>query len=417
MKRLIPVLLLVTAFAQAHHEPLLSAPEVAAWREDIAALTAGIEGVHPNPYWRNGKEAFDAVVSEALAALPAMTRTQAILGLARIANDIDGHSYFAVEQAGADFGMAPLWLYGFDDGLFVVEAKEPYRSAIGQRLVGIGEHGIDEVLGALAPHFVYDNTVSWRISHGVWPLFGDALHAFGFTEDPAHIPFVLEDAGGARTVLAAGLIPADDYAAWTSWFWPGRMPQRMDQLYLQRHLDDAFWLTSLDGGVLYVQYNQTYATAAGGTNLAAFARQVAEALAGQAYDRLILDLRHNGGGNNSTYPPLLAVLRGFARDSQLIVLTSRHTYSAAVNLAIDLERSVPVTFVGEATGGRPNLYSDAVTVRLPNSGLSAQISTRYWQKSEADDPREAVMPDVVVPVLADDWFGGRDAALEAALGL
>ncbi len=299
----------------------------------------------------------------------------------------------------------------------MVSAQPPYQSAIGQRLVGVGEHGIDEVLRALAPHFVYDNAFSKRINHGVWPLFGDALHALGFTDDPTRIPFVLEDAVGARTVLSTGLVPPDDHAAWTDWFWPGRMPQRREQLYLQRHLDDSFWFGPLADGVLYLQYNMTYATTAGGSTMAAFARQVGEALADGTYTKLVLDLRHNGGGNNTTYPPLLAVLRDFARDGELVVLISRHTYSAAVNLAIDLERSVPVTFVGEATGGRPNLYSDAVTMRMPRSGLSAQISTRYWQKSEADDPREAVMPDVVVPVLAVDWFGGRDAALEVALGL
>ncbi len=111
MKRLVAGLLgLFFASAIAHHEPLLSVAEVTAWQEDIAALTAGIERVHPNPTWRNGKEAFDAVVAEVMVGLPGMTRTQAILGAARIANDIDGHSYFAVEQAGAAFGMAPLWL-------------------------------------------------------------------------------------------------------------------------------------------------------------------------------------------------------------------------------------------------------------------------------------------------------------------
>lgn len=194
------------------------------------------------------------------------------------------------------------------------------------------------------------------------------------------------------------------------------MPQRSEQLYLQRHLDDSFWFTEFEN-TLFIQYNLTFATTAGGLSMSAFARQLEDALAARPYARVILDMRHNGGGNNTTYPPLLRVLRGLPAETTLVVLTSRHTYSAAVNLAVDLERSVPVTFVGEPTGGRPNLFSDARIVRLPNSGLVANISSRYWQKSDADDPREAVMPDVVVPVLSEDWFGGRDAALEAALKL
>lgn len=230
------------------------------------------------------------------------------------------------------------------------------------------------------------------------------------------MPFALRGASGELLHVEAGTIPPDEYATWTNWFWPGRMPQRSEQLYLQRHLDDSFWFTEFEN-TLFIQYNLTFATTAGGLSMSAFARQLEDALAARPYARVILDMRHNGGGNNTTYPPLLRVLRGLPAETTLVVLTSRHTYSAAVNLAVDLERSVPVTFVGEPTGGRPNLFSDARIVRLPNSGLVANISSRYWQKSDADDPREAVMPDVVVPVLSEDWFGGRDAALEAALKL
>lgn len=412
----------LVGWASAHHEPVLTAEEVAAWREDINALVAGIEQVHPDHHSRNGEEAFSAVVADVLESLPGMTRTQAVLGVARIANDLDGHSFFAVEQAGVAFGMAPLWLYDFDDGIYVVEAQEPYRSLIGLEVVGIGDHPIDEVLAALEPHFVYDNQYSHRVNRAIWSLFGDALHAFGFTADPERVPFVLRDAGGGLISVEAVTIPPDEYVAWTDWYWPGRMPQRADQLYLRRHLDDSFWFTAIEGesegeDAIFVQYNLTFATTSDGTSMSTFARQLEEALAERHYSRLILDMRHNGGGNNTTYPPLLRVLRQLPEGTVLVVLTSRHTYSAAVNLAIDLERSVPVTFVGEPTGGRPNLFSDARVVRLPHSSLVANISSRYWQKSDVDDPREAVMPHIVVPVLSEDWFGGRDRALEAALGL
>lgn len=411
------IIVAVAGLAFAHHEPALTPDQVEAWREDIGALVTGIERVHPNPTWRNGAEAFEAIVADVLASLPSMTLTQAALGAARIANDLDGHSFFAVEQPGVAFGMAPLWLYDFDDGLFVVEAQEPYRSLIGLQVVGIGDTPIEEVLAALEPQFVYDNQYSHRINRSIWSLFGDALHAFGFTPDAERIPFVLQDADGATISAETGTIPPDEYAAWTNWFWPGRMPQRAEPLYLRRHLDDSFWFTALDDETLFVQYNLTFATTADGTSMAAFARQLEEALAERSYSRLILDMRHNGGGNNTTYPPLLRVLRGLPAETVLVALTSRHTYSAAVNLAVDLERSMPVTFIGEPTGGRPNLFSDARIVRLPNSGLVANISSRYWQKSDVDDPREAVMPHIVVPVLSEDWFGGRDRALEAALGL
>jgi hypothetical protein len=52
-------------------------------------------------------------------------------------------------------------------------------------------------------------------------------------------------------------------------------------------------------------------------------------------------------------------------------------------------------------------------VLLPNSKLTASISTVYWEKSSPDDTRASIVPDLVVPVNAADYFDGRDAALEA----
>ncbi|MGI8998868.1 MAG: hypothetical protein ACR2GO_04095 [Candidatus Limnocylindria bacterium] len=43
------------------------------------------------------------------------------------------------------------------------------------------------------------------------------------------------------------------------------------------------------------------------------------------------------------------------------------------------------------------------------------VGTRYWQFATVDDPRLTIKPDVEVPVAAADFFGGIDAALDAAL--
>ena len=45
------------------------------------------------------------------------------------------------------------------------------------------------------------------------------------------------------------------------------------------------------------------------------------------------------------------------------------------------------------------------------------VSTRYWQFTEADDPRLTIEPDVPVVVTAADFFAGRDPALEAAMAV
>ena len=53
----------------------------------------------------------------------------------------------------------PLWLYEFDDGVFVVDAER--SDLVGTELVAIEGADVDEVLAAVTPLIAYDN--EWTI--------------------------------------------------------------------------------------------------------------------------------------------------------------------------------------------------------------------------------------------------------------
>jgi C-terminal processing protease CtpA/Prc len=136
-------------------------------------------------------------------------------------------------------------------------------------------------------------------------------------------------------------------------------------------------------------------------------------------DRLILDLRQNPGGDNGTYGPLLRLVQAFAADhpGATTVLTDRVTFSAAANLATEIEQSTDAVFIGEPMGGGLNFWNDVswVDLRTLPIPMRLAVSTRYWEMSTPDDPRLTIEPDVAVPVTAEDYLAGRDPALEAAL--
>ena len=104
---------------------------------------------------------------------------------------------------------------------------------------------------------------------------------------------------------------------------------------------------------------------------------------------------------------------------RLVVLIDRVTFSAAANLATEIEQSTDGTFVGEPTGGGLNFWDDVRQVHLDHLPVPMMVgvSTRYWQFAEPDDPRLTIDPDVPVTVTAGDFFAGRDPALDAALAV
>ena len=133
--------------------------------------------------------------------------------------------------------------------------------------------------------------------------------------------------------------------------------------------------------------------------------------------RLIIDVRRNGGGNNHLLAPLIEGARAskLNRPGGLYVLIGRQTFSAAQNFVNRMENSTQVLFAGEPTGASPNLVCETETYHLPNTGLAVLISTRRWQDSVPNDHRIWTMPDIPAPLTFDDYVNGRDPVIAAVL--
>src|SRR5688572_13724505 len=132
--------------------------------------------------------------------------------------------------------------------------------------------------------------------------------------------------------------------------------------------------------------------------------------------RLVVDLRFNGGGYPALFDTIIDGLTQrpwLAQNGNLIVLTGNMTFSSGVWHAVAL-RNMGAVIIGEPTSGRPNGYGQVRRLYLPNSGIGLQYSTRYWQLIDDSDP-STVMPDVLAAPTISDYFAGRDVALEAAL--
>jgi hypothetical protein len=108
-------------------------------------------------------------------------------------------------------------------------------------------------------------------------------------------------------------------------------------------------------------------------------------------------------------------MQDLSNTTRLAVLTSRVTFSAAMQLIVDLEQTTPAIFVGEPTGGSPNQYGDATAIRLPNAGLNAHVATIAWQTAGASDDRLTREPDIAVVLESKEYFDTDDRVLKTAV--
>jgi hypothetical protein len=379
--------------------------------EELADLVRLLEQTHPEPYHSVARDEFRAALDEYAAELPGMTDAEAVVGLMRVWGMLsrdgrDGHQFALPvdEHAGP---ILPIRIYEFAEGVHVTAAVSQHEDLVGARLTSIGGVPIEDVLAAVEPLVPRDGPATVPAFRPILLLRSDVLAGLGVIGGESVVLGVELPDGGEREVSVEPM-PLDAYLDWAGIFGLSHLPIDPDVAYLA---DPApFSATLLEGGVAYLRYRLVSAPDLD---------EVRDWIEAGSVERLILDLRQNPGGDNSTFAALLTLVTDFAavHPGALAVITDRITFSAAANLATRIEQATDAVFVGEPMGGGLNFWDDVGWMELDSLPvpMKVAISTRWWQFADADDPRLTIDPDVGVAVTASDHFSARDPALDAAL--
>jgi hypothetical protein len=309
-------------------------------------------------------------------------------------------------QPGSEGPALPLTVYEFEEGVTITAAASPHEALVGAQITAIAGTPIADVLAAIEPLVPRDGPATVPAFRPIFLPRTEVLRGLGIIGDgPVELTL---DHHGLELVESVEPIPFDAYEE----FLGDREMHQLPASDRSRYLSDPQPLTieQMADGVLYIRYRRVVAP-----NVDE-ARDLAE---DGSVARLVLDLRQNPGGDNTTYGPLLEFVQEFAADhaGQLRVLTDRVTFSAASNLSTEMEQSTDAIFVGEPMAGGLNFWDDVNFVRLDSLPIPMQVgvSTRYWEFAAPDDPRLTIEPDIPLAAIAEDFLAGGDPVLDAAL--
>ncbi len=389
---------------------------------DLAALVDTVREVHPNPWHGIDEVSFVAAARDLDRRIEGLNRDERLVEAMRLVALLsrqgrDGHQGvwpWWTDMDGYGARTYPLRLWRFPTGLHVVDADPAYRNLVGGRVETLAGHPIADVTAAVDPIVSRDSRHTVDTFGPVLHTIPEILHGLGLLPAvrPADIAVRMPD-GATRTARLLP-VPMAEFRERSGPAFPLRVapyPADRPPLWL-RDLDVGAALVWLaESRTAYVRFTWSQGTTS------PVAEELRALVAAERPERVVVDLRNHLGGDNTAYPSLRDVLRSDAvdRPGRLYALTGRSTFSAAVNFATELERDTSVVFVGEPTGGSPNLYADTMPVKVPSLGVAVKISTRYWEKSTPGDPRLAIEPDLPVPLTVEDWLAGRDPVLAAAL--
>ena len=403
---------------QAAAQPGATA-DPASWRGDLALIAKEVPARHPDAFYRMSRSSWDSAVKALDARLPSLNRSQAVVALMQVVAMVkDGHtSINPLYDPALRVRYYPVELHLFDDGLFVKSASPAYAALAGSKVLRIGNTSAADALTLAASTLGHENDW-WARAWAPGRLeMVEILEGLGIVRDGASLPLEVEKDGTRRTVTLtpAGMItpaghagaPAIDRRGWIDMRTGATTP------LWQKRPGYPYWSEyQPHDKTLYVAYRAVISMDSP-TNQQFWSSVFAEVDSLQP-ERVVLDLRENTGGNSFHNRQ---VVRGIVarpaidRRDRLFVITGPRTFSAAMNLALDLESWTNATFVGEPTGNATVFFGDHTQVRLPASGITVNVSTLPWYPDDPRDRRNFIAPGLYAPMTSSDYKTGTDPVM------
>jgi hypothetical protein len=420
VKSLVPILVLILSSFVTPANGISPAPvspdEAQKWRLDLQYFSVEMPKRHKNLYHSMTREQFDAAVSRLNERIPTLTRNQILVELARIVAMVgDGHTSLSpAHNPALGLHRYPVKFYLFKDGLYVQRGLPAYSELVGGKVVRIGNFDAAEAYRRMSEIVNRDNEMTVKDVTPDWLGFAEFVEGLGIVDNMEDATVTVQKEGKQIT---AHLKPIPMEAAHNA-TWVDASDGAANPLPLWRKdPQNPYWFEYLaDSRTVYLKYNQV--SDKSDEKLADFFHRVFAFIDANPVDRLVIDIRNNGGGNGYlNWPLIYDIIRSdkINQRGKLFAIIGRMTFSAAGMCAVYLERHTNVLFVGEPTGSRPNGYGEHGEITLPNSMIKVFVSTLYWQESDPRDQRPWIAPQIAAELTFDDYRNNVDPAMQAIL--
>ncbi|MBV9211552.1 MAG: tetratricopeptide repeat protein [Acidobacteria bacterium] len=338
------------------------------WRYDLKLLASEIRRVHFNPYRFLSAAELDRSIKEIRDAIPSLTDDEITVRLMELVRRLgDGHSYVVPKyQEDETQAGLPLLFSFFEEGLYVSAAAPEHEDLLWARVLKFDDATTERVYSSLDRIVSQDNSMRLLSQAPAFMRLPPILKALGLTRDAAKISLTIVDRQGRERIvtltMTKGLIK--------DWVRKPADAKNELPLYAQNRKDFYWFKYFPETKLLYFQYNAVGEKKDESTEQ--FAARLLSFIEQNQVDKLVVDLRWNGGGNMFLSKPLIEGLlaaKKVREPGRLFVIAGRHTFSAAMIFAEQLERYAHAIFVGEPTGSSPNFVGETNFRQLPYSKM------------------------------------------------
>ncbi|MFP4551773.1 MAG: hypothetical protein ACLFNT_13270 [Spirochaetales bacterium] len=391
-----------------------------AWIEDIDALERDLVRRHPEPFHSVEEEVFSARLaqlrSEAERIADGRARADAMVAGIHGALALLQEGHTTVDASPSIQYPALIRRFRTAEGEWefrVAYSDEALPEIRGRRILAIGGLPPEQALERVAAYASAERD-DGRVFFAQ-RLMADPrlMRGIGIADEDGLLLTVATPDGDVDVLLEPQ--PVESLSLWSP---------DLSVIELQKDLERSlsfrgsgrFWY-EIAGSTLYFRYNSST------TDALSMMNEIIDLVEAGKVERLVIDLRFNGGGNS--FPGtrfvnrLSATAVGIER-GRLYVMISENTFSSAIMTAVDAMAETEAILVGTPLAAPVDSWGEVRRFALPNSGLVIGHSTRYWDYTSGKSLRlvdGVVRPDPgwEAAWTFDEWVAGYDPALELIL--
>jgi len=387
------------------------------WNADLNYLAKELPEKHYNFFTVKSKDDFllgiNAIKqeSENLTDFQVALKTQQL-----IAKFGDSHTMLNFNRLLNANQILPLHLFWTSDGLYVIHTTPENGKILGCQVLSINNVPVATVIDSLSTLFTVDNQ---SVVKTTIPQFIPALQ-------------VLEYFGFANTEQVELGLRTSVNQDFTYILKPSTMNRnnrvsfKPDSVAFSIKNENLVFTDSYfpNEKIYYILYNQCLSKEVvleyGNQEMAEklpsfkeFEEKIFNTLENQSVEKIVFDLRWNGGGNSAQGTAFIEKLAKFLEAKPTIktyVVLGRATFSSAIINAMDFKRLTNAIFVGEETAGKPNHFGEVRNLQLPTSNLIVNYSTKYFKYTDEDV--NTISPDVKIEMSFLNFTKGIDPVYE-----
>jgi tetratricopeptide (TPR) repeat protein len=402
----------------------LSGQQNKPWIEDVQYLKSTIHSKYANLFYNVSAEQFDAAADELIQRIPTLQEYEFQAGIGKLmAMFRIGHTQAGyLFNANGPFRSIPLQFYMFSDGLFIKSAKEKYSVVVGVKIIKIGDLPLAEALDKIRPYVNYENESGFVSNVPFYLRFPALLKVAGISHDMDKLQLTYVKNGSTSQIN----IPIENEAIifHTTGLeshpgWVDACGSSKNPVPYWRQEGEKFrnMIYIPESKICYLRHSVNLNES--DKTIAAYFREAYDFVQKNEVEKLVLDLRLNGGGNNQLNKPIVTgiiELKKINQKGKFFCIIGKRTFSAAQNLVNELERYTEVIFVGEPTSENVNFYGDTRTETLPNSGIRVFCSWLWWQNMDPRDHRKATLPHYSVEMSSKEYASNIDPVMNFIVG-